>query len=132
MSLDWNLENIDDWEKKCKHTLDNGEWEVKVITNRIIWATMTVDIGKIKDETVAREFKRRWDFVNQLAGLSTDGITLQDVIDHIGLSTNVVTLSWAGFAKRKIENWKHEWDYNNPVKKEIEPVKSTLTLVPAP
>jgi hypothetical protein len=113
----------------CGHIIDEktGEWIAKAITERIIWSTMIVDIGLIKNESVAREFKKRLDFANRLKGYGDSEITLEQLIDHIGLSTNVVDRSWASFTKKIVKNWESDWTYDHSGN-----VVFPLTVVPSP
>jgi len=83
------------------------------VTEALIWATMTVGLGQIT-KTNAVEFLARWYWVEQLSGRGRptaarwvptrippptrkdpsgswqqEVITIKDVLDHVGLSTNV-------------------------------------------
>ncbi len=109
MSLDYKLTKIKDFHNVC---LDNAK-NVKPITTAIIFGTMSTGIGEITEKNYV-EFYHRYAMVNAGHNLP---FTLQDVRNHIGLSTNVFpnekTSSWY---KRIIDNanrseaWKRRGD----------------------
>lgn len=87
-----------------------GDRLMSPITNALIWGTMFVDMGAITAES-ADEFYARTCVQEKLSGCyltetGDDGerkerpITYQDVLDHIGLTTNVTTLTRAKWMKR--------------------------------
>jgi hypothetical protein len=110
MSLNWNITKVPDsvcWIEHdgegepdphvfAKH--DDGVWRrLNPVTDALIWATMSVDLGRITEKNVD-EWAYRLTIVQALYGArlqSSDGtprpLSLQDVVDHIGLSTNVHT-----------------------------------------
>ena len=87
MSLDWNAEGVKDHDK-LNHKITEG----------LVWATMAVDIGRIT-ETNTKEFYKRlkmWGVAIQ----SDMGIKYSDVVDHIGLYTNVSKTTDNQFRKK--------------------------------
>ena len=66
-------------------------------TYRMIWATLMVDIGIITTDN-AEEFLARTMLMDSLYG--TKPFTLDEVRAHIGLKTNVPTLTRAKFLKK--------------------------------
>lgn len=66
------------------------EWAA--VLNRIIWATMAVDIGWIKDADEAKEFHNRYMIWCANNGLAVD-IHASEIERYIGLRTNVTRLS---------------------------------------
>lgn len=79
----------EDWE-------GDRQWE---ITDAIIWATMAVDIGEIKESNY-EEFYARLKMVEKVYGGRPYQITLADLKRRIGLGTNVITTTPAAFANR--------------------------------
>ena len=66
------------------------EWAA--VLNRIIWATMAVDIGWIKDADEAKEFHNRYMVWCANNSLTVD-INASEIERYIGLRTNVTRLS---------------------------------------
>lgn len=95
MSLDWNLDNIENVEEVCYE----GD-HLAPVTNALIWATMAVGIGVIDDGTVD-EFVARVAFWEKNVGPfltqydeETDqygpwSIPAERIRQHKGLRTNV-------------------------------------------
>lgn len=119
MSLNWDLTKIENYKELCWlepqedmgifPSLLNGEGKfLNPITDSLIWGTMAVSIGKIAEDN-ATGFLARLIWADRLDGRGTkvqhweDGkwktrdLKLQDIRDHIGLTTNVAfepTSSW--------------------------------------
>lgn len=115
MSLNWNLENIEDHENVCfvwrkpqpsegtvdpEYLNENGEARYMApLTEALIFATISVKIGEITEENVA-EFYARAKFIENVYGAYTykieDGkkvdneLTPAEVQAHIGLRCNVI------------------------------------------
>ena len=102
MSLNWDLTKIKNRDKVCyeRRVEDGVEDEyLKISTDQLIWATMIVDLRDITADNTA-EFWDRLHMYEQCCGpmrfhYDTDTkkrtpvyFTKQDVINHIGLSTN--------------------------------------------
>ena len=116
MSLNWSLEKIENSDDLCWHPAKPGEKDedrqMKAMTNAIIWATMSVDLGRITEKNYL-DFFARCQLVSRLFGAPlvshVDGkredvdFTIADIKAHIGLSTNVSDKSAAAFAKRQTE-----------------------------
>ena len=107
MALTWNLDAIKDHKQVC--WIDNPENVnpeldsviMNPVTKALIFATMSVDIGRITEDN-AGEFYARLRFFERLWGefvFDGDGkphwITPEEVTAHIGMYTNVVTTSRA-------------------------------------
>lgn len=114
MSLDWNLAEIADADTVCWTTASNpytGKPEVVLHprTETIIWACMSIGLGRITTEN-ALDFYARVSLFERLFGVSrrvfVDGkhivapITLDDIRAHIGLRTNVSNETHAKWSKR--------------------------------
>jgi hypothetical protein len=102
MPLTWDTAEIENYEEVCfmhaeadmpAHGIEAGDRMLNPVTNALIWASLGTGIGKIKD-TNAAEVYARIRLIEALHGPllyrpgSKDGITLDDVRKHIGLTTN--------------------------------------------
>jgi hypothetical protein len=94
MSLDFELGKIADWKTVCAHPTDAKK--LHPVTDSLIWRCLACDMSGISKGNVDEFFWRvrllqRLDGANWHFGV--DGtpvyITKQDIIDHIGLTTNV-------------------------------------------
>ena len=98
MSLDWNITNCNNWE----NLKSEKEWG---ITNTLIWATMSVDMGDITEKNYV-EFYSRIKALEAVFGALANGpdgsyfITIEDVKKRIGLSTNVSDKTIGQFFKK--------------------------------
>jgi hypothetical protein len=104
MSLNWNVENVAGFEELCFEHREDGEEGpgryLRKVTNRLIWLTMAVDIGKITEKNWA-EFYARVKLVNRLDGYSDEEYITPEVVKaHIGLSTNVCNETRLRFIKK--------------------------------
>jgi hypothetical protein len=97
MSLNYNIATISNFEDRCYNKLDDGKYELTDATNILIFATMIVDMGTITTEN-AEKFYTRYRMICAARGRDCS-VTLQDVRDHAGLSTNVTDRTDAFFAK---------------------------------
>lgn len=76
-------------------------WRTKPITDTIIWACMAVGIGHIKNDVLADRFYHRYITVCAVIQPSVARLfTRKDVHSHIGLRTNVTSISNAQWVKR--------------------------------
>jgi len=106
MALHWNLTGIDNHEELCwrPHETEKNEdgspvRYMRLTTERMIWATIGVDIGYLKTDKICREFYRRYCEASWAMGHPVN-LTLEDVLAHKGLSTNVHKTSEAAWRKR--------------------------------
>lgn len=93
MSLNFKLDKIDDHRTVCF----DGNGRLKAATQSLIWATIVLDMGEIT-EANAGEFYARIVVWSKLVGwfwVMWDGhdyvVTPEDIVAHIGLTTNVRT-----------------------------------------
>jgi hypothetical protein len=93
MPLTYDLTKIADYKTKC--WLPDGG--INPVTERLIFLTMAVDIGEIKDSNW-REFATRM----FMLGLLDQETTAADVRDHVGLRCNVGDTTKAAF-KNKVD-----------------------------
>lgn len=113
MSLDFKLGDIANWEKLCENPHDPKK--LSPVTNALIWKCMTLGMRSITADNV-NEFYWRLRWHQRLDGPDfrwTDDtsayLTLQDVKDHIGLSTNVTQQTRKQWLKR------HETEEHPPI-----------------
>jgi hypothetical protein len=112
MSLDWDITNCKNMEALQEE--ENGEW---AITNALIWATMSNDIGSLKPKNVADFYARTK--VTELFGAlvtkydkDTDKcnpylMTFGDIEKRIGMFSNVFTITPLQWLK-KIEKFSQQ------------------------
>lgn len=107
MSLDYQLEKITGYKELCWVPNPEGEGVImNPVTQNLIFSTISVGIGEI---TVLNyeEFYFRNNIMERLIDIPRNNrLTVQDVIDHIGLSTNVSFETRAKWLKRHID---YEW-----------------------
>ena len=107
MSLNWNLGRIKDHSTVCWV----GE-EMNPVTHSLLFSTMIVDMGEITEEN-ADEFYFRTEMASKVGGppmrrvkedseSGFEGVdySYEDIRKHIGLTTNVFTVSRAAFLKK--------------------------------
>jgi len=102
MSLDWSIEQCEDWEELNSDV----EWPT---TNAVIWATMQVDLGRITEKNVD-EFYTRVQIAERIWGIHTyrknehggreSVITYAALRRRIGLNTNVIDKTRTQYMKR--------------------------------
>jgi hypothetical protein len=109
MSLNWNLENIQDHKTVCwietGETFDDGTKKVRMnpVTETLIFMTMAVKLGSIT-KTNADDFYARLKLIEKLDGpFMTDSegkarlFTPEDIAAHVGLACNVTSETFAKF-----------------------------------
>jgi len=113
MSLNWQLSKIKDYETVC--WINEGDQrKLSPLTECIIWGTFALDIGKITEKNV-NEWMWRMAFLKQLNKGNlvyerhSDGVskgrsfTREELVQHIGLLTNVTTMTRAQFVHKWIK-----------------------------
>lgn len=105
MSLNWDVTKVKNHDVVC---FDAGEHEgrsLRVETHCLIFATIGVGLGRITAAN-AEEFAARLNILQDLNGAlmgNAEGevrITREDVLAHVGLSTNVPDESRSAWLKR--------------------------------
>lgn len=106
MSLDFQLGGIANWEEL------RPDGQLLPMTQRIIFATMAVDIGHITEKNYV-EFFMRWTATSAISPWPGDPVepTLADIKRHIGLRTNVVDRPRNYWVKRIFEGTERELRY---------------------
>lgn len=123
MSLDWSIERVPNYKERCwvdippeEQNRMTGEVRLDDDTNALIWGSIMVDMGSITvrniDEWCFRiQFLRRvgidwiqyFDDNDNIVGFYPSRCAVED---HIGLSTNVTTMTrakWLNKIKRRLE-----------------------------
>jgi hypothetical protein len=105
MSLDFELGKIADWKTVCAHPTDAKK--LHPVTDSLIWRCLATDMRGITKDNVEEFFWRvrflhRFDDANWHFGDDCTPVYLteQDIIDHIGLSTNVTQKTRAKFLEK--------------------------------
>jgi len=121
MSLNWNVSKIADSNTVCfQHYTENGEPQRRMTqsTELLIFTTMVVGFGRITESNY-KEFFKRVALFERLHGavrvkkdcrgkFVDDPYTLEDIRQHIGLTTNVSEEKPAAWRKRIIESWERD------------------------
>lgn len=113
MSLNWDVEKVPE-QVRLVQDPDSNEMVMNPVTDALIWATMAVGIGEITSKN-AKEFYTRlhaWELAlgSYLKDRDEDGnrkdylLTPTDVVNHIGLSTNVAYESATTFKNKLMRN----------------------------
>lgn len=121
MSLNYDLGNIANYEEVC-FTGKPDQREMSPVTHALIFATMSVDIGRITEKNYL-EFYSRAKFVAALFGSTlyeTDeqgkcrerNFTIEEIRAHIGLRTNVIDKTRATFVRRHVDSYFRSADYD--------------------
>jgi len=118
MSLNWDISRVRNSEELCylPDSEEPDKFKLNVVTDALIWHTMYIGLGSITEKNAPEFFLRceMWadavgDPIYQFTDNGKEGIrlTYQDIISHIGLSTNVIDESKTKFLN-KIYNIKKE------------------------
>lgn len=115
MSLNWNLTNVKDkdvcWEMCEQDDLGTGrkagEKYMRGTTNSLIWMTMALGMDGITPKNF-EEFWWRLGFYETLHGPfnGVKKMTKTDVVNHIGLDTNVSQETRPAWIRRTLKYWK--------------------------
>ena len=104
MALNWNISKVANKDTVCFTEHENGCYEIEKrlssLTERLIWATMRIGVGRITAKNID-EWLFRLDVVARVYE-DRDGygsITRDDLTKHIGLSTNASETTRAGFLR---------------------------------
>src|SRR5512133_2041820 len=104
MSLNWTINKVKDFEKTCYIDVD-GNKQLSHATNALIWLTMGVDMGEITNKNKDEFFSRVQKYEKILGAMRQDDkgfvyVTKDEVYAHVGLGTNVRTLSAKAFERK--------------------------------
>ena len=113
MSLDFKFDKVADYKNVCWEAdpmpgRPDGK-RVAAVTERLIWATMSIGMGRITEDNYEEFFKRLALYETLILGWyrPTMRSTLAEVRKHIGLTTNACSKDEkeASFRKRVIDSW---------------------------
>jgi len=113
MSLDWSIENIENYKELCWGENDR----MNPVTEALIWAGNSIGFNNITEKNYKELYIRinMWErgvhsFLQQSnAGVRVDTpLTLDNVRQHIGLSTNWSTMTNTQFGKHLIKSMRRE------------------------
>lgn len=116
MSLNFKLDKIKDYQTVCWQ-----DEKLSAVTDGLIWATMGVGLGEITEKNI-NEWLVRLTFSDKLFGtmLGLAGekgerverpFTRWELVQHIGLRTNVVNEPRAKWMKRNAERFMSDTEY---------------------
>ena len=107
MSLNYKLDKIKGYKEICWIPNTQGEGVLmNPITHNLIFSTISVGMGVITDENF-EEFYFRLNICERLYDTPKDQrLSMQDVLDHVGLSTNVSFETRPKWIKRHMD---YEW-----------------------
>ena len=126
MSLNWTVDQIDNFEERCFITatkdepmsgIVKGARVVHPLTHTLVFMSMSVGLGCITTKSW-RTWYARARAVELLGGPfrgvgdSATYITAEDVYSHIGLTTNVSRETDAQWRKRMVGGWCGEFEQN--------------------
>ena len=99
MSLDWHVEDVDNYKERCWVKREDGEYVLSPMTNNLIWSARRIGMNGITEKNW-KEFYARMllDPCIQLKPCQPE-----DVKAHIGLSTNVSSVSRTKWLKALME-----------------------------
>lgn len=101
MSLNWNVSKVANHDTVCFTQPDeDGNREMRSLTNTLIWATIAVDLGSIKATNIDEWLFRLQGLAIAYGDSGWADITRAELQAHIGLSTNVVDTTRAKFVTK--------------------------------
>ena len=104
MSLDWHVEDVDNYKERCWVKREDGEYVLSPMTNNLIWSAMRIGMNGITEKNW-KEFYARM-LLDPDSRRRENGCLLikpEDVKAHIGLSTNVSSVSRTKWFKALME-----------------------------
>lgn len=134
MSLDWYLDEIEDYKNRCYEEIEEGERKqlrLKPKVQALIWATMSIGLSKITADN-AEEFATRCYMNETVYGIpcykldedgkmQKDRISYDDVVEFTGLITNASRMTQAQFHKKIINSLRRDGEYvTNTEKQRLE------------
>lgn len=100
MSLNWDISKIANKDTVCfRQNADEGR-VLRGLTERLIWGTLAVDLGRITKQNIV-EWEERLQMLGRVyQDDAWTSITRAQLREHIGLETNVITQTRAAFMKK--------------------------------
>lgn len=103
MGLNWNLQDIENWEEKCQRENAAGETSLSATTEVLLFVTMSIGMHEITRGNCEEFFRRvmLYEEVYRPLRKNPDGegvyFSFKEIEDHIGLLTNAAPFSKAKF-----------------------------------
>ena len=117
MSLDYNLGQIKNYKEICYSEPDKeGFVELHPVTHAIIWTCIAVELNGVKEDNID-EWVFRQEFLTRLGKgnfFNKRNLSREELMSHIGLSTNVSTTSRLQFLRNQVKRL--EIEINNLIK----------------
>jgi len=114
MALEYDLSRIENWQELIIKDEEQHDC-LNLTTDRLIWATIAVDLGEIT-QTNAVEFWTRMKFLEKIRHPRyCDGLSLDIIRRHIGLKVNVYSMKrkeWMVKQKKALESIMQTVEYN--------------------
>jgi len=108
MSLDFDLAKIKDYKKLfTKATNVDEEDSLNQMTERLIFLAMEVDLGEITEKNV-EEWMVRLAMLKRCGWAPRQEITRADIERHVGLKTNVWSMTRVQFRTKLAKHIEHE------------------------
>lgn len=113
MSLNWDLTKINNREELCWKEDEHGNFNVSGVTETLIYCTMFVGMHTITAQNAEKFYTRVSLFEKTSGAIRTKWeekertdifVSPEEVLLHVGLSTNVSNLTDAEFKNRMIKN----------------------------
>lgn len=129
MSLNFNFKDTSIPVDELWYDTGGGGSDLRAEFANIVWLSIVVDMGHIKDEAHAVEFFQRARFFENLHGPiysdhNGESLLSLDIVKRcIGLTTNVPTKSRGAFIKRHVTNDRMMWSATDPTTKKTNKVK---------
>ena len=100
MSLNFNLAGIKNYKEVCYFDSSEGQGAKKMsgVTNTLIWDTMVTGLNQINEKNIGEWLFRL--YVLDKIFPRPEQITRQDLVNHIGLTTNASSMTRAAFKKK--------------------------------
>lgn len=110
MSLNFSFTDIKDVVNTCfqEYNPETDRGTHRQVTETLIFATMPVGINRITEDNYELFFTRLTLVYWSIAQKVPEGVTLEEVKKHIGLSTNASRLTDAAFKKARWDHMMHE------------------------
>ena len=105
MSLNFNLEGIENYKEKCWLEMTNGGFKVHPLTDTLIWTSVFIGLNEITKANINEWVKRVKMYEHVMGALRVkEGkdvpLTQEEIESHIGLWTNATKKTKTMFNKQ--------------------------------
>lgn len=101
MSLDFDLGGIKNYKELCWTDAETGGKRLTGLTHTLVWDTMVIGLNEVTEKNID-EWMYRLCIMDRVCPSGVE-IRRQDLVNHIGLRTNVGTLTRAAFKKKAMD-----------------------------